>query len=226
MKPLSISSKPTVVDVGCNFQTKIFVRCSTKEKPYEQVKVASNSRTKDRSNGKNASNLNKDKSFECKSLAMPKVRSNIRISKANFAEGAGVCSLVGRVTPETVLDDKTNTKVCVASSDDHGHMKCEEDLPVSNSYWVPDVSEATGGPAIPQPDLASPVNSRRHGSRNRAPTAKALEAVALGLLGGKRKDEPKSSRTSRPRKRAHKSLVYTPTNSDTDKSTMEVDAQP
>jgi hypothetical protein len=217
MKPLSISSKPTVVDVGCNFQTKIFARCSMKEKPYEQVKVASNSRTKDRSNGKNASNLNKDKSFECKSLAMPKVRSNIRISKANFAEGAGVCSLVGRVTPETVLDDKTNT---------NGHMKAGEDLTVSNSYWVPDVSEATGGPAIPQPDLASPVNSRRHGSRNRAPTAKALEAVALGLLGGKRKDEPKSSRTSRPRKRAHKSLVYAPTNSDTDKSTMEVDTQP
>ncbi|XP_047072413.1 uncharacterized protein LOC124681560 [Lolium rigidum] len=217
MKPLSISSKPTVVDVSCNFQTKIFARCSTKEKPYEQVKVASNSRTKDRSNGKNVSNLNKDKSFECKSLAMPKVRSNIRISKANFSEGAGVCSLVGRVTPETVLDGKTNT---------NGHMKAGEDLTISNSYWVPDVSEATGGPAIPQPDLASPVNSRRHGSRNRAPTAKALEAVALGLLGGKRKDEPKSSRTSRPRKRAHKSLVYTPTNSDTDKSTMEVDAQP
>ncbi|KAM0919717.1 hypothetical protein ACQ4PT_008019 [Festuca glaucescens] len=228
IKPLSTSSKPTVVDVGGNFQTKIFARCSTKEKPYEQVMAASNSRTKDRSNEKkNASNLNKDKSFECKSSAMPKVRSKIRITKANFAEeGAGVSSLVGQVTPETVLDDKTNTKVCVASSDDHGHMKAEEALTVSNSYWVPDVSEATGGPAIPQPDLASPVNSRRHGTRNRAPTAKALEAVALGLLGGKRKDEPKSSRTSRPRKRAHKSLFYTPTNSDTDKSSMEVDAQP
>ncbi|KAM0919716.1 hypothetical protein ACQ4PT_008018 [Festuca glaucescens] len=226
IKPLLTSSKPTIVDVGGNSQTKLIVRCSAKEKPYKQVTVASNSRTNDGSKEKNVSNLNKDKSFECKGSTIPKVRSKIRTIKANFAEeGARVSSLVGEVKPETALDDKTSTKVCVASSDDHGHMKAEEALTVLNSDWVPDVSEATGGPAIPQPDLASPVNSQRYGTRNRAPTAKALEAVALGLLGVKRKDEPKSPGTSRPRKRAHKSWAYAPTNSDTDKSSMEIDAQ-
>jgi hypothetical protein len=227
IKPLSTSSKPTVVNVGGNFQAKLIVRCSTKEKPYEQVTVASSSHTNGRSKEKkNVSNLNKEMSFECKGSAMPKVRSKIRTTKANFAkEGERVISFVGQVKPETALDDKTSTKVFVASSDDHGHMKAEEALTISNSDRIPDVSEATGGPAIPQPDLASQVNSRRHGTRNRAPTAKALEAVALGLLGGKRKDEPKSPGTSRARKRAHRSSVYTPTNSDTDKSSMEVDAQ-
>ncbi|XP_047055546.1 uncharacterized protein LOC124661710 [Lolium rigidum] len=227
IKPLSTSSKPTVVDIGGNIQTKSIATCSTKEKPYKQVTVASNSRTNGRSKEKkNVSNLNKDKSFECKGSAIPKVRSKIRTTKANFAQkGVQISSLVGQVKPETALDDKPSTKVCVASLDNHGHMKTEEALSVLNSDWVPDVSEATGGPTIPQRNLASLVNSRRHGTRNRAPTAKALEAVALGLLGGKRKDEPKSPGTSRPRKRAHKSWVYAPTNSDTDKSSMEVDAQ-
>jgi hypothetical protein len=225
IKPLSTSSKPTVVDVGGNFQTKLIARCSTKEKPYNQVIVASNSRTNGRSKEKkNVCNLNKGKSFECNGSATPTVQSKIRTTKANFAKkGVRVSNLVGQVKPETALDD-TSTKVCVASSDNHGHTKAEEALTVLNSDWVPDVSEATGGPALPQSDLASKVNSRRHGTRNRAPTAKALEAVALGLLGGKRKDEPKSPGTSRPRKRARKSSVYMPTNSDTDKSSMEVDA--
>uniref|UniRef100_A0ACD5YL23 Uncharacterized protein n=1 Tax=Avena sativa TaxID=4498 RepID=A0ACD5YL23_AVESA len=225
IKPLLTSSKPTNVDVGGNFQNKITVRCGTMEKPCEQITVASNSRINNRPNGKkNVSNFNKNKSFDCKVRAVPRVRSKIRTAKANFAKEG---SLVGQVKPETWLDDKTSPVLCVASSDDHGYMKAEEALTVSSCDWVHDVSEATGGPAIPQPDLASRLNSRRHGTRNRCPTAKALEAVSLGLLGGKRKGEPKSPGRSRPpqTQRARKSLVCTPTSSVTDKSSMEVDLQ-
>ncbi|CAM0873162.1 unnamed protein product [Alopecurus aequalis] len=224
IKPLMTSSKPTVVDVGGNLQTKIIARCSTKEKPCEQITVASKSCINDRSNEKtNVSSINKDKPFERMFGAVPKVRSKIRTTEANFAEEGAQVS--GQVKPETPLDDKTSTMVCVASSDDHGHMKAEEALSVSNSNWAHDYSEATGGPAIPQLDLASQVNSRRHGTRNRAPTAKALEAVALGLLGGKRKGELKSPGTSRPLQRARTSSVHKHASSDTDKSSMEVDAQ-
>ena len=102
------------------------------------------------------------------------------------------------VKPETSLDDKTSTRVCVASSDDHGYMKAEEGLAISNSDCVHDVSEATGQPSSLQPDLASQVKSRRHGTRNRPPSAKALEALALGFLGGKRKGDPKNPGTSSP----------------------------
>uniref|UniRef100_A0ACD5YLM7 Uncharacterized protein n=1 Tax=Avena sativa TaxID=4498 RepID=A0ACD5YLM7_AVESA len=229
IKPLSTSSKPTVVDVGGNFQTKIIVRCSTKEKPCEQITAASNSRINDRSNGKkNVSYLKKDRSSEFKARTVPKVRSMIRTTKAKFAEeGARASGLVGQVKPETPLDDKTSPMVCVAPSDDHGHMKAEEAPTGSNSDRARNVSDATGGPAIPQHDMASQVNARRHGTRNRAPTAKALEAVALGLLGEKRKGEPKSPGRSRPpqTQRASKFSICTPTSSDTDKSSMEVDTQ-
>jgi hypothetical protein len=48
-----------------------------------------------------------------------------------------------------------------------------------------------------QPEPAN--NPRRHGTRNRPPTAKALEAVAFGFLGsGKRKGDPKNAVTNRP----------------------------
>ncbi|KAM3228559.1 hypothetical protein ACQJBY_059916 [Aegilops geniculata] len=224
IKPLWTSTKPTAADVSDNFRTKIIARYSTKEKPCEQITVASNSCTTDRSNEKvNVSSLNEDKSSECKVEVVPKVCSKIRTAEAKVAkEGAQVTSLV---KPETSLDDKTSTRVCIASSDDHGYMKAEEGLAVSNSDCVHDVSEAIGQPANLQPDLASQVKSRRHGTRNRPPTAKALEALALGFLGGKRKGEPKNPGTSRPPQRACKSLVCTPTSSDTDKSSMEVDLQ-
>ncbi|KAI4996241.1 hypothetical protein ZWY2020_046832 [Hordeum vulgare] len=220
IKPLWTSPKPTAVDVSDNFQTKIIARYSTKEKPCEQITVASNSFTNDRSNEKiNVSSLNVDKSSECQVKVVPKVRSTIRNAKSKVAkEGAQITSLV---------KPKTSTRVCVASSDDDGYIKAEEGLAVSNIDCVHDVSEATGQPAGLQPDLALQVNSLRHGTRNRSPTAKALEALASGflVLGGKRKGEPKNPGTSRPPQRARKSSVSTPTSSDTDKSSMEVDLQ-
>uniref|UniRef100_A0ACD5X2G3 Uncharacterized protein n=1 Tax=Avena sativa TaxID=4498 RepID=A0ACD5X2G3_AVESA len=229
IKPLSTSSKLTVVDVGGNFQTKIIARCSTKEKPCEKITAASNSRINGRSNGKkNASYLKKDRLLECKARTVPKVSSKIRTAKANFAEeGARVSGLIDQVKPESPLDYKTSPMVCVASSDDHGRVKAEEAPTGSNSDWACNVSDATGGPTTPQHDMASQVNARRHGTRNRAPTAKALEAVALGLLGKKRNGEPKSPGRSRPpqTQRASKFSVCTPTSGDTDKSSMEVDAQ-
>jgi len=52
-------------------------------------------------------------------------------------------------------------------------------------------------------------NSRRHSSRSRPPTARALEALACGFLGTKQKGReanfPSSSRSSRPVRRPRRS---------------------
>lgn len=231
IKPLLTSSKPTVVGVGGTLQTKTIASCFTKEKPCEQKIDAPNFLTNDRSNEKmNVANLNEDKSFECKVDAVAVVHSKNTADETKFAkEGAQVSSLVDQIILETQPDVKTITGVCITSSDKHGCMKADEAPSISNSEMDRDVSEATGGPVSPQPDLASQVNSRRHGTRNRPPTARALEAVAFGLIGGgKRKGEPKSPGTSRPPQRARKStkdLVSTSTSSDTEKSSMEAEAQ-
>lgn len=235
-KPLSTSLKPAIVDAGGNFQSKTIARCSTKEKPCEQIKIdASNSRTNDRSNGKiNMTNLNENRSFECKVDVVPKVHPKFPFTEAKFAkEGEQVSSLAGQTKPVTPIDDKTSVSVCATSSEDHGSMKARnqrimavEAPSIPNSKCVRGVPEATGGPASAQPE--SQVNSRRHGTRNRSPTAKVLEALASGSSGGKRKGEPKSPGTSRPSQRARKSTkdsVCTPTSSDTDKSSMDADAQ-
>jgi hypothetical protein len=86
------------------------------------------------------------------------------------------------------------------SPDDHNCLQKSEDVApsISNSEIVPDVLEAAG-----KHDLTV---QPRLGTRTRAPTARALEAVALGLLGGgaKRKGEPRSLTTRRPPQRARK----------------------
>jgi hypothetical protein len=236
IKPSSTSSKPTVGDVCGNFQIKTTARCST-EKPCEKIRDASNTLTSDRWNEKmkvknihedkkiNVKNLS-DKSFGCKVGAVPEVHSKITIAETKFAKGAQVSTLAGEVKPETPLVGKTSASACFIPSDDHGQMKAEEIPSISNGDQVRD-SEVTGGPSNPQPDLASQADSRRHGTRNRPPTAKALEAVALGFLGGKRKGEPKSPGTGRPAQRARKpskDWVYTPTSSDADRSSIEPDS--
>ena len=54
-----------------------------------------------------------------------------------------------------------------------------------------DPSMATEKLVSQQPALEA--NPRRHGTRNRPPTARALEALAFGLLGsGKRQGDPKN----------------------------------
>ncbi|XP_047086642.1 uncharacterized protein LOC124698167 [Lolium rigidum] len=236
IKAPSTSSKPTVRDVCGNFRIKTTAGCST-EKPREQIRDASNALTSDRWNEKmkvknlnehkkvNVKNLN-DKSFECKVDTVPEVYSKITITEAKFGKGAQVSSLAGQVKQEAPLDGKTSARVRAMPSDDHGHMKAEEIPSISNGNQVRD-SEVTGGPANPQADLASQADSRRHGTRNRPPTAKALEAVALGFLGGKRKGEPKSPGTGRPPQRPRKpskDWVYAPTSSDTDNPSMDPDS--
>uniref|UniRef100_A0A3B6RPT3 SANT domain-containing protein n=1 Tax=Triticum aestivum TaxID=4565 RepID=A0A3B6RPT3_WHEAT len=232
IKPLPTSSKPIVGDVSGNSQIKTVARCST-EKPREQIRGASNTLTNDRSSEKmKVKNLYEDKSFERKVDALPEVHSKITIGETKFAKGAEASSSVGQVKQETPLDSMTGAIVCVTLSDDDDYMMAEEAPTISSSDQVrdPEVAErpmAMVQPASSQADLAPQADSRRHGTRNRPPTAKALEALALGLIG-KRKGEPKSPGTSRPPQRARKSSkksVHTPTGSDTDKSSMDADAQ-
>uniref|UniRef100_A0ACD5YNX3 Uncharacterized protein n=1 Tax=Avena sativa TaxID=4498 RepID=A0ACD5YNX3_AVESA len=83
--------------------------------------------------------------------------------------------------------------------ENHNCLQKNEDVApsISISEIVPDVLEAAG-----KHDLTV---QPRHGTRTRAPTAKALEAVALGLLGGaKRKGGPGSLTTRRPPQRVRK----------------------
>uniref|UniRef100_A0ACD5XKV5 Uncharacterized protein n=1 Tax=Avena sativa TaxID=4498 RepID=A0ACD5XKV5_AVESA len=83
--------------------------------------------------------------------------------------------------------------------ENHNCLQKNEDVApsISSSEIVPDVLEAAG-----KHDLTV---QPRHGTRTRAPTAKALEAVALGLLGGaKRKGGPGSLTTRRPPQRVRK----------------------
>ncbi|VAI91558.1 unnamed protein product [Triticum turgidum subsp. durum] len=232
IKPLSTSSKPTVGDVSGNSQIKTVARCST-EKPCEQIRGVSNTPTNDRSSEKmKVKNVYEDKSFERKVDALPEVHSKITIGETKFAKGAQASSSVGQVKQETPLDSMTGAIVCVTLSDDDDYMMAEEAPSISSSDQVrdPEVAElpmAMVRPASSQADLAPQADSRRHGTRNRPPTAKALEALALGLIG-KRKGEPKSPGTRRPPQRARKSSkksVHTPTGSDTDKSSMDADAQ-
>ncbi|VAI91555.1 unnamed protein product [Triticum turgidum subsp. durum] len=232
IKPLPTSSKPTVGDVSGNSQIKTVARCST-EKPCEQIRGVSNTPTNDRSSEKmKVKNVYEDKSFERKVDALPEVHSKITIGETKFAKGAQASSSVGQVKQETPLDSMTGAIVCVTLSDDDDYMMAEEAPSISSSDQVrdPEVAElpmAMVRPASSQADLAPQADSRRHGTRNRPPTAKALEALALGLIG-KRKGEPKSPGTRRPPQRARKSSkksVHTPTGSDTDKSSMDADAQ-
>jgi hypothetical protein len=160
LKPLSASLKPTVVDLGGNFQTRTFENFSTKGKPCEEIADVAKSATNGIS--LNVANINEDKSSE------------------------GKFHTVDEASMETSLDN-------------HNCLQKNEGVAtsISNSEIVPDVLEAMG-----KHDLTV---QPRHGTRTRAPTARALEAVALGLLGGtKRKGEAGSLTTRRPPQRARK----------------------
>jgi len=91
-----------------------------------------------------------------------------------------------------------------------------------------DPSMATEKLVSQQPALEA--NPRRHGTRNRPPTARALEALAFGLLGsGKRKGDPKNMATNRqPSQRARKAtkdLVPTASSGDAE-SSMDAEVHP
>ncbi|KAG8063382.1 hypothetical protein GUJ93_ZPchr0003g18617 [Zizania palustris] len=227
------SSKPTVVDVGGTFQPKSLVSCSSKEKPREQIIDASNSHTNDRSNMKMDGAKPKVKPSERKVDELVAIQSKITTEDTKPAkEAAQFSDLANQVKLETQHDGKTTTIAHIPSSDNHGNIKNNETASGSNTKMVPDASEATRSvPVSPQPVLqaSQEINPRRQGTRVRLPTARALEAVAFGLLeGGKRKADPRIPGTSRPRQRARKSTRETTSvsiSSDTEKSSMDSEAQ-
>ncbi|XP_062215618.1 uncharacterized protein LOC133916116 [Phragmites australis] len=230
-KPLSTSSKPTAVDVGDTSHTKTIAGCSTKGKPSEQKMDALDSLTNDGPNEKmSMANLIEDKSFECKVDAVAEVHSKNTVDETKFAkESAQVSGLINSNKLETPHNDKAGGSICFTSSENHGGMKAEEAPSISNSNMACDPSEATGRPVSQQPEAALQANPRRHGTRNRPPTAKALEAVAFGLLGsGKRKGDPKNTVTNGPSQWARKStehLVSMAASGDAEKSSMNAKSQ-
>uniref|UniRef100_A0A0A9D0L1 Uncharacterized protein n=1 Tax=Arundo donax TaxID=35708 RepID=A0A0A9D0L1_ARUDO len=230
-KLLPTSSKPTAVAVGDTFQTKTITSCSTKEKPPEQKMDASNSLTNDGPNVKiSMSTLIEDKSFDCEADAVAEVHSKITVDERKFGkERAQISGLINSNKLETPHDDKASGSICIMTSDNHGGMKADEAPSISESDMACDPSETTGRPVSQQSEHALQVNPRRHGTRNRPPTAKALEAVAFGLLGsGKRKGDPKSTMAKRPSQRARKSTkdsVSTVASRDAGMCSMDAEAQ-
>ncbi|KAG8097293.1 hypothetical protein GUJ93_ZPchr0013g34403 [Zizania palustris] len=180
-----------------------------KAKPSEQVMDASNMKTD--------TVKPKAKPSERKVDELATVNSKITTGDTKPAkEATQLSDLANQPKPETQHDGKTTTIACIPSSDNHGSIKDNEAASGSNMEMIPDAWEATRSvPVSPhsQPALQASheMNPRRQGTRVRPPTARALEAVAFGLLGdGKRKaDHPRSTGTSRPRQRACKSTRET-----------------
>ncbi|KAK3160151.1 hypothetical protein QOZ80_1BG0055900 [Eleusine coracana subsp. coracana] len=204
IKHLSTSSKPTAA-AGNTFQAKTMASCSTKEKPSKQKMGAKNSLISDGPNEKmSMAQLVDNKAYECKEYAMAEVHSKISVNETTSAkERAPVHAVINLIKPEAPDIDKASGSERIASSDNRGVMKADEAPSISNSNFANVALEKTEGrPDDPQPE---PANPRRHGTRNRPPTAKALEAVAFGFLGsGKRKADPKNTVANQPSQRARK----------------------
>ncbi|KAL6902160.1 hypothetical protein ACP4OV_005036 [Aristida adscensionis] len=224
--PLS-SSKPAAVDVGDTFQTKTIASCCTKEKPSEKKKDARNALTNDGSNDRMSTANTEDKSSVCKVTALADAHPKITVDETKFAkERVQPSGLLNSDKLETPHDDKARGSICVTSSDNCRGTKADYHPSASNSNAARDPSESAGRPVGEQPEQ---VNPRRHGTRNRPPTAKALEAVAFGLLGGgKRKGDPKNTETSRPSRRARKAAKDSASltaSSEAEKSSMDGEGQ-
>jgi hypothetical protein len=224
-KPLS-TSKPAAVDAGDAFKIKKITHCSTKKKPSKQETDASNSVTSDGQNERMVmENLIEDRSFEHKSDPVAEIHSKITADDTKYAKqrahASGRTNLNKLEAPHV---GKVNRSTGATPSEDQSGMKADEAPSISNSSMARDPSEATtGGPVAQQPEPALEANSRRHGTRNRLPTARALEAVALGLLGSgkKRKGDAKNMARSRPSQRARKATrdpVPTASGGDTESS--------
>ncbi|EMS60408.1 hypothetical protein TRIUR3_35205 [Triticum urartu] len=165
LKPLSTTSKPTVIDLGGSFQTRTLADCSM---ITEVAKPTTNGRLLKK---RNVVNTNEDKSSE------------------------GKFDAVARTSMGGTLPDNHD---CLQKNEDLTVVNTNEDKSpsISNNEIVPDVLEAAG-----KHDLTVETSSRRQGTRNRPPTVRALEAVALGLLGGtKRKGDARSLMTRRPQR--------------------------
>ncbi|XP_066388000.1 uncharacterized protein [Miscanthus floridulus] len=224
-KPPLTSSKPAAVEVGDTFQSKTIASCSTKEKPSEQKADALNSLTDDGQNERMVMENLINKSLECKVDAVAEVHSKITANKPKFVkERAEVIGPIDLNKLETLHDDKASRSIDTTSLENLGSMKVDEAPSSSDKNMACDPSGAAGRSVSEVPDPALQMNARRHGTRNRPPTAKALEAVAFGLLGSaKRKGDRATSRPSqRARKVAKDSL---PMSSSGDAKTSCIDAE-
>ncbi|GJN31444.1 hypothetical protein PR202_gb19844 [Eleusine coracana subsp. coracana] len=209
IKHPSSLSKPTAAAAaaaaGNTCQAKTMASCSRKEKPSKQKMGAKNSRINDKPNEKmSMAQLIENKPYEGKKDAVAEVHSKITVNETKSAkERAPVRAVITSNKEETPDIDKASRSKRIASSDNRDVMKADEAPSISNSNLANVASEeAERRPADPQPE---PVNPRRHGTRIRPPTAKALEAVAFGFLGsGKRKANPKNTVANRPSQRARK----------------------
>lgn len=165
LKPLSTTSKPTVIDLGGSFQTRTLADCSM---ITEVAKPTTNGRSLEK---RNVVNTNEDKSSE------------------------GKFDAVARTSMGGTLPDNHD---CLQKNEDLTVVNTNEDKSpsISNNEIVPDVLDAAG-----KHDITVETSSRRQGTRNRPPTVRALEAVALGLLGGtKRKGDARSLMARRPQR--------------------------
>jgi hypothetical protein len=223
------TSKLAAVDAGDAFQTKTIARCSTKEKPSKQKTDALNSVTSDGQNERMVmENLIEDRSFEHKADPVAEIQPKITADETT-KERAHVSGSIDLNKLEAPHVAKERGSISATSSENQSGMKVDEAPSISNSSIARDPAEATGGPVAEQPEPALEANPRRHGTRNRPPTARALEAVAFGLLGsGKRKGDPKNMARSRPSQRARKATkdpVPTASGGDTE-SSVAAEAHP
>ncbi|KAJ1297152.1 hypothetical protein BS78_01G356100 [Paspalum vaginatum] len=226
-KPLP--SKQAAVESGDVFETKTISSCSTKEKPSEQKTDATNSLTSVGQTERTVmENLNEDRSFECKVGAVAEAQSKITADRPKFAkQRPEISDAINSNKLEIPHDDMASGSILITSSENLGGVKADEAPSISESNVACDPAGVAGRPVSQQSDPALQPNARRHGTRNRPPTAKALEAVAFGLLGGgKRKSDPKNTVTSRPSQRARKATKNSaPMTCSGDAGTSSMDAE-
>ncbi|XP_008658768.1 uncharacterized protein [Zea mays] len=200
-KPPLTSSKPAALEVGDTFQSY-----STKDNLSEQKNNALNSLTNYGQNERMVMENLINKSSERKVDAVAEVHSKINADQPKFIkERAEVVGPIDLNNLGTLHGDKASRSIHITSFENLGSVKVVEASSSSDKNMACDPSGTAGMPVSEVPDPALQVNARRHGTRNRPPTVKALEAVAFGLLGsGKRKGDMKNRATSRPSQRARK----------------------
>ncbi|KAJ3691775.1 hypothetical protein LUZ61_020939 [Rhynchospora tenuis] len=195
------------------------------DKPEADISAPEGS---DRGNSLNDSiNVAKDEPFEIKLAEKNSIEdAKLKSKKRVYVDDATTLSKrrrlgLSKFKTETCENDQ-NIPPCIDEPSLRSHFSEPEVdakgmAPEIESKNIPQASQ----PSIDLnlPDLTSPSdesnekvgansnNSRRHGTRNRPPTAKALESLALGFLGTtKKKDSEIRSSPKRPTRRARKSV--------------------
>ncbi|RWW06789.1 hypothetical protein GW17_00029858 [Ensete ventricosum] len=113
------------------------------------------------------------------------------------------------LVPNVPLDYEIGEQSDSEVADSQHDLNLEEAVKLSETKQQHDGSEAMENFTGTLGDQKPSVNSRRQSTRNRPPTTKALEALACGFLGTKRKGRdtralPKGNIANRPSRRVHK----------------------